>query len=97
MTVNMKIPEIDKEFFLSLVNEEIEDELTKLNFELIQLMKDEKYDECCYVRDAIKTFILDSSKLLKEHIGGRTQTYYKKFQNQNKEIYLELISKTLEI
>ena len=97
MVEKMKVPEIDKEFFLSLVNDEIEEELIEQNFALVQLMQEEKFEECCFLRDEIKIFILDSSRILQSHIGGKTQTYFTRFQNKNKEIYKEMIGKILDI
>ena len=94
----MKIAEeIDKDFFLSLVDEEMEDELLDLNFDLIELMEQERYEECCYLRDEIATFLFHSAKLLQKSVGGRTQTYYTKFKKQNKKIYEKMIWDVLEI
>lgn len=87
--------EIDKDFFLDLVKDEMNDELENLNKDLVNLVIQEKYEEAQELNEAIRLFIFDSSKLIQKNIGGKAQEYYNLFCKQNSIIYKEMIEKVI--
>ena len=90
-----QIPEIKEEEVDDVFNriaEEITEYLIDKNLELIQHIKNEDFEYCVVIREALMTFISETSVILNKATNIRRQTLYIHFHQQN-DYLREMISK----
>lgn len=84
---------ISDEEYIDTLTLEVTDTMIEQNFELIKLIKLEKFEECALKRDRVLKYLLDVARVVSKETGSKTQTINKHFKNINKHVYHELLNK----